>query len=542
MIPWDVYNKAGVLVRKVQLLKDIHLRLLSVRKVTDCTAPFKRIRHRPGLATMLVVLHGKLQLIHANGQTLHGHAGNIVLLSPTSPWQITPMPGDSHPPQLYQIVFAIRPVSDVSVQDSLRALGPWDVVCHPSESSSCQEMVSHLFRLHRTGLSEDSMQALGLLLALLHKLGKQHKSSVFRQEDNSIQSIIQAIKADMELHFWRDITLRQLADIAGISTGYFSLAFKRETGTSPLAFLTGLRMQHAREQLLHAGMKVKEVAHAVGYQDEFYFSRLFKSWYGISPAQFIAGSRRKIVTFSFTYSAHLLALGIVPLATFDKAGHAASPQLLARSAWYGREDKQEQLALLRPHLIVCKDSEQNLAAHPAPEHWARIAWDSAWKQQFEEISDHLGVADAARKWLDNYARKAQHVKTQISRLHAGPTLVIRIRHTGMRLYTHRNVADVLYEDLGFERPFLPTDQKHFIEIDLPSLLHLKPAQLFIMVEDNQEARQQLHALQTAPQWRRLAAVQAGKAYVVPAKEWMPYSPLAHDKLLQRLLRLMRPHG
>lgn len=61
--------------------------------------------------------------------------------------------------------------------------------------------------------------------------------------------------------------------------------FKRYTGRSVKAFITDRRLQAAREILLKGG-SVREAASAAGYGDEFYFSRVFRKYIGISPRMF----------------------------------------------------------------------------------------------------------------------------------------------------------------------------------------------------------------------------------------------------------------
>ncbi len=60
----------------------------------------------------------------------------------------------------------------------------------------------------------------------------------------------------------------------------------RETGRSPMAQVTYLRMRHAAELLTSGGLNVQETAPIVGYPDPYNFSKAFKRLHGISPAHF----------------------------------------------------------------------------------------------------------------------------------------------------------------------------------------------------------------------------------------------------------------
>jgi AraC-like DNA-binding protein len=54
-------------------------------------------------------------------------------------------------------------------------------------------------------------------------------------------------------------------------------------GAAPAQALAAYRMDHAAA-LLHSGMRVKEVAEALGYADQFHFSRAFKRRHGKAPS------------------------------------------------------------------------------------------------------------------------------------------------------------------------------------------------------------------------------------------------------------------
>jgi len=82
------------------------------------------------------------------------------------------------------------------------------------------------------------------------------------------------------------ISLEQVADIVGLSPSYFSLIFKRETGSGFLEYLTGIRIDYAKELLRSSKQTVAQISSAIGYSDTKYFTRLFKRMVGIKPSEF----------------------------------------------------------------------------------------------------------------------------------------------------------------------------------------------------------------------------------------------------------------
>ena len=84
-----------------------------------------------------------------------------------------------------------------------------------------------------------------------------------------------------------------LSAMAGLSESSFFAHFKNATGHSPVRLLTRARMRWAGELLEETNLQIKEIAGLVGYHDQFYFSRIFKSVHGLSPREYRV---RKVAT------------------------------------------------------------------------------------------------------------------------------------------------------------------------------------------------------------------------------------------------------
>ena len=90
------------------------------------------------------------------------------------------------------------------------------------------------------------------------------------------------------------ITLAGLAAVAGWAPAHFSTVFRRQTQTTPLIFLTRLRLQRACELLKGTDAPLAEIGAQVGFPDPFYFSRVFSRHQGLAPAAYrrLYASRR----------------------------------------------------------------------------------------------------------------------------------------------------------------------------------------------------------------------------------------------------------
>jgi AraC-like DNA-binding protein len=82
------------------------------------------------------------------------------------------------------------------------------------------------------------------------------------------------------------VTLDDLARWAGFTPQHINRTFRRVLGVTPLQYLAGLRMDRAAALLVDGRLTVRAIAAQVGFDDPFYFSRLFKQHFGRSPAQY----------------------------------------------------------------------------------------------------------------------------------------------------------------------------------------------------------------------------------------------------------------
>lgn len=79
-----------------------------------------------------------------------------------------------------------------------------------------------------------------------------------------------------------------LSAMVGLSESSFFALFKSATGLTPLDFFIRARMRRAGELLEDTALQIKEVAAKLGYDDQFYFSRLFKAVHGVPPREYRA--------------------------------------------------------------------------------------------------------------------------------------------------------------------------------------------------------------------------------------------------------------
>ena len=90
----------------------------------------------------------------------------------------------------------------------------------------------------------------------------------------------------LQTHLKTPLSVMEMAQLAGMGKELFVKKFRLDTGCSPKRFFHWLRIRVAEQQLLRSERSVKEVAEELGFCNEFYFSRFFKKYTGVSPTQF----------------------------------------------------------------------------------------------------------------------------------------------------------------------------------------------------------------------------------------------------------------
>lgn len=95
-----------------------------------------------------------------------------------------------------------------------------------------------------------------------------------------------SIKHYIDHHFKENISLDQLAEMAGINKCYLGHAFKREYGISPINHLIACRIRESKRLLAETDLTLRQIASIVGFSSSSYFSQAFRKSEGSSPIDY----------------------------------------------------------------------------------------------------------------------------------------------------------------------------------------------------------------------------------------------------------------
>lgn len=131
--------------------------------------------------------------------------------------------------------------------------------------------------------------SLEFLVLVLKELTPQTSSTIqdyFQLKTYDKQTIVQTITTYFQENYMRKISVEEIARYSYLSTTYITKIYKEVTGDTPINYLISLRMEKALEILKEGHFAIQDVAKKVGYDDPYYFSKLFKKRFGVSPSTY----------------------------------------------------------------------------------------------------------------------------------------------------------------------------------------------------------------------------------------------------------------
>lgn len=121
-----------------------------------------------------------------------------------------------------------------------------------------------------------------LLSVILSEIYLREKASDIDKSNQYLTKAIRYMYSRMDV----ELTLDDIAEYMKLSKSYLNSIFKTYAQRSPIDFYIHLKMQEACKYFKMTDLHIYEVAKKLGYQDPYYFSRIFKKVIGISPRDY----------------------------------------------------------------------------------------------------------------------------------------------------------------------------------------------------------------------------------------------------------------
>ncbi|MEK4465530.1 AraC family transcriptional regulator [Paenibacillus sp. FSL H8-0315] len=397
-----------------------------------------------------------------------------------------------------------------------------------------------------------------LLLLFEHNYPSKHLPSPTESVEKTITFI--------QEHYTESITVKQLAELAGISIWQYTPIFQQLTGKKPLEYLTDLRINHSKRFLQESTEPLREIARLVGFSDEYYFSRRFRQKTGVTPGQYAHQQGRKLTVKDWTgheveiperakrivYHGEtlgdLLALGVKPIGGDEAfARNSVYKHRLKKLANVGFPLDPQLTASLNPDLIILANSDER--AYRAVSGIApTLTFDSfaSLDNRMRTLGSWLGKQREAEAWLESFTIKNAAMWQQLytTTLQVGETASALVYDHGDHLYAMgmSGFSTALYAPCGLqpteEIQAILDEELGFAEVDPTRLPAYAGDHIFMLIPERKDSRAAMERLLDSSLWNNLPAVRQGHVYLLDGSKWNSSDALTREKLLTLLPKLL----
>lgn len=391
------------------------------------------------------------------------------------------------------------------------------------------------------------------ILAMMVQLDEQANQLQNEEKTKLVQQTVQYI----EQHYDEDLTVEQLANMAGMVRWQYSQKFKTLTGKKPTDYLTHVRINQAKKLLSNSTEPLRKIARQIGFKDEYYFSRCFHKLTGNTPREYanvhlltqqrtvidsfgrkihVPKDATRIVTDGKFTLGELLVLGISPIgaAISIMKDNVIYHNRLRNIHSIGHWADQDKIAQLQPEFILLSYYPQDLQELDALA--PTVILDKKFRlfERLRYIAKLFERSKAAEKWITTYEDKVRLVRRQLADVYvAGETATVYLK-LGAKFYVmcQTGLAASLYESLGF-RPTPKVMQlieqgQAWIEIQQHQINHYAGERNFILTSPLE-----LRTITHCPQIATLAKLTPSKTHFVDFT-WNHCDPITRERLLEVL--------
>lgn len=132
--------------------------------------------------------------------------------------------------------------------------------------------------------SRGAMMLDGLLLAALGEMFTEAPGSVATGQGRLTAKQMAAVDRHLRQNLTRQVSVAELAEVAGLSVGWFSHCFRQHSGETPQRWQARIRLETACDLMADPASSLADIAHAAGFYDQAHLSRQFRARHGVPPS------------------------------------------------------------------------------------------------------------------------------------------------------------------------------------------------------------------------------------------------------------------
>jgi AraC-like DNA-binding protein/ligand-binding sensor protein len=130
--------------------------------------------------------------------------------------------------------------------------------------------------------SKNAEELIENLHVIIYRMGEK----IFSFQGVRHASALRKAERFIRGNYTRKISLGEIANVSGLSAPYFSTIFKEEMGENLSVYLNRLRVEKAAAMLTETEISLGKISEACGFEDQSWFSKIFKNYVGLSPGKY----------------------------------------------------------------------------------------------------------------------------------------------------------------------------------------------------------------------------------------------------------------
>ena len=250
---------------------------ISLSGTSWCDGTYCIQRNNVSLLNLEYVIAGEGTVIQ-DGKQYHAGEGDIYLLSPNRNHRYY---SDAKNPWIKIWFTASGPL----ISQLLDIYNPKHLTLFPDAGGR-----EYFEQIHAVGRADDlsDTEKHDRAALVFHQLLQYLYSQFYRSEHTRSDETVR-MKDYIHSHITQPITLQELEDTVALSESQIIRIFKKDLGVTPYDYILDIKLKQAKSLLQNTALMVKDVAFSLGFNDEHYFSYLFRQKTGKTPTAYRKG-------------------------------------------------------------------------------------------------------------------------------------------------------------------------------------------------------------------------------------------------------------
>ena len=254
----------------------------------------RRLQRAPNMSHPCIIVIGQGQKMgYLGNETFSFDEENYLVISQPLPFQCETVASPDHPVLGVSIAVDLETLHDLVAKIAIRPHREEQTEANPLRGMGSVpldgEMTDSIERLLKSLICPNEIRLLGscrLREVIYRALCGAYGPALFAVVDHNTNfERIARVLRHIQDNFSSQLSVEILAKMANMGVSAFHKAFRDTTLESPIQFIKNVRLNKARELIIHQGLRTNEVTNLVGYTSTSQFSREYKRYFGYPPSK-----------------------------------------------------------------------------------------------------------------------------------------------------------------------------------------------------------------------------------------------------------------